>query len=289
MHNQPIRDERILEAIEACRPGSDDVADPALAYLAAELEADPELEELYGRIQRVDELLAAEFRDLPVPVGLEQRLLDRLAAARAEELVAADSEKAVRILAEDRPAVAPPRPRRVSRRWLAAAMALTAAAVVLVGVTVWLQLHGPEPYTKQLVLDDAVAFFLNDFAGGAHFVSDPNHPPPDEYPISNDVPEVPGMQWRQISGFLRCDGVAYDIDGETYGMPGTRATFYVVKLTVPDLPFRPPRHAEPTTGGCSASVWQEGDLLYVLVLDGDSSVYGHFYHRILAGSRRPIA
>ena len=83
MKNRPIPDERILEAIEACRPGSDDVADPALAYLAAAMAADPELENLYARLQQVDGMLTADFRRVPVPEGLDHRLLERLAAARA--------------------------------------------------------------------------------------------------------------------------------------------------------------------------------------------------------------
>ncbi len=39
MDEKPIHDERILEALEACRPGSDDVADPLLGPLAAAISA----------------------------------------------------------------------------------------------------------------------------------------------------------------------------------------------------------------------------------------------------------
>ena len=179
MDNQPIRKRRILEALEACRPGSDDVADPALEYLAAELDANPELEVLYGRLQRVDETLAAAFRDVPVPEGLQQRLLDRLAASRAAEAATADSTKAAEILAEDRQVAVPVRPRRISRRWAAAGVALTAAAIALV-VTVFLPPEGIEPYNKQMVLEDALEFFVTDEAPrpGAQLDDHDNPPRP---------------------------------------------------------------------------------------------------------------
>ncbi|HUT13882.1 MAG TPA: hypothetical protein VMY42_25560 [Thermoguttaceae bacterium] len=275
MKDQPIRDERILEAIEACRPGSDDMADGELAFLAAELEAHPELADLYDRLQRTDEVVAAAFREVPVPEGLEQRLLDHLAAARAADTLAADSRKATAALAEDRPVVAAVRPRRFSRRWLIAGGTLTTtAAAVLVAVVVWMLNHGPQPYTKQMVLEDAQRFFIDESRELGPIRTYPNEPPPADYRIR---PEQLGqmLQWRPITGFLDCDGVAYDV-------PGGQATIYVVRRTIDDrLPVQPPPSADPTTGGVSASVWQQGELLCVLVVDGDSDAYRRFYHDFL--------
>jgi len=275
MKDQPIRDERILEAIEACRSGSDDMADGELAFLAAELEANRELAELYDRVQRTDEVLAAAFRDVPVPDGLQQRLLDRLAAARAADALAEDSQKATTALAEDRPAVGSPRTRRFSRRWLITGAALTTtAAAVLVAVVAWMLTHGPEPYTKQMVLEDAQRFFIEESRALGPVRTYPDESPPADYQIR---PEQLGrmLRWRPISGFLGCEGVAYDVQGG-------RATIYVVKLTIDDrLPVQPPPSADPTTGGVSASVWQQGELLCVLVVDGDSDAYHRFYRNLL--------
>ena len=72
-------------------------------------------------------------------------------------------------------------------------------------------------------------------------------------------------------------------------MPDGRATFYVVKLKVDDAPILPQPESEPVSGGYSASVWQEGELLYVLVVNGDSDAYRRFYGQYLAGGRRDIA
>jgi len=274
MKDQPIRDERILEAIEACRGGSDDVADEELAFLAAELEADAELADLYDRVQRTDEVLAAAFREVPVPEGLQQRLLDRLAATRAADTLAADSRKATAALAENRPAVAAARPRRFSRRWLVAGGVLTTtAAAVLVAVVVWMLNPGPRPYTKQMVLEDAQRFFLDESRTLGPIRSYPDEPPPADYRIR---PEQLGelLRWRPIAGFLDCDGVAYDA-------PDGRATIYVVQRKIEHLPVQPPAGADPTTGGVSASVWQQGDLLCVLVVDGDSDAYRRFFYDFL--------
>ena len=82
MEDEPIQDVHILEAIEACRPGSNDLSDPGLAFLATELAARAELDDAYERLQRLDAMLAVAFKDVPVPEGLGQRILARLAAAR---------------------------------------------------------------------------------------------------------------------------------------------------------------------------------------------------------------
>ncbi|OHB68403.1 MAG: hypothetical protein A2V70_17175 [Planctomycetes bacterium RBG_13_63_9] len=273
-HNQPIPDERILEAIEACRPESDDVDDPALAYLAAELAADPRLKDLFGRLQRLDATLAASFCDVPIPEGLQQRLLDRLAAARAELAVSSE--------AEETPAAEPPRPaarvadtpRRGSRRWmLATAGALSAAAALLVAV--WIGLFDSEDYTEQAVLDEAIQFFSDESdkppeQGRLLEVQ----PPPSGYPMSRAIAQVPGVRWRSIRAFRGRTGVAYDMS-----LGGTEATLYVVLPPVVGLAARPGNDPGHRTAGSSASTWVEGGRMYVLVVRGDVPDYERFLRR----------
>ena len=81
MDHPPKHDERLLEALEACRPGSADLSDPALAHLAAEIAVDPALERLYERLQQIDARVAAAFQEVPVPAGLAERISERLAEA----------------------------------------------------------------------------------------------------------------------------------------------------------------------------------------------------------------
>ena len=259
MENRPLYDERILEAIEACRPGSDDVADPALAHLAAAMAANPALENLYQRLQQLDGRLAASFRDVPVPEGLAQRLIERLAAARTEQVAATGPEEAAESPAGEPGQVVAARPKRVSRRWLLAVGGPVAVAAGLF-VAAWIVAGRPPDYTEQLVLKETMEFFKDELPRPGYLLSDVDHRPPGAHPISRDVRQLPGMRWRSISRLLDRRGVAYD-------MPGGRDRLYVVRRTVPGLPIQPsPR---PATGGFSISAWQDGELLYVLVVQGN--------------------
>ena len=66
-----------------------------------------------------------------------------------------------------------------------------------------------------------------------------------------------------------------------YDLPAIngRATLYVVRRTVPGLPSLPPSVPSHSTGGNSAAVWQQGDLLYVLVVQGDAATYSQYLDR----------
>jgi len=127
MDDRPTPDPRLLEAIEACRPGSDETSDPEMVLLAAELARHPELDRLYRRVQKIDRAIGDAFRDVPVPSGLADRLLARLGVSASS-----GQEPAV----EGQPAAQEPPVRlgrRVRRRWVIAgvASALLASAAVL--------------------------------------------------------------------------------------------------------------------------------------------------------------
>lgn len=268
MDSQPIRDERILEALEVCRPDGDDLSDPAMADLAEQLGANPELKRLYERLRRVDAELAVAFQDVPVPEGLAQRIIDRLTAARAEQAATTIVDQASEAPATPLVAQLAARPTRSSRRRLLAAAGLfTTGAAVLVAALIYLNTRNI--YDEPTVLRDAVGFFTNEGAQPGHLLSDRD--PPEDYPISRDVRRLPGTRWREISGFLGCKGVAYDLPG-----PGdtVRATLYVVKLSVKDLNnAAPPALPKQDTGGYCSAAWRDGKLLYVLVVRGNKRDY----------------
>jgi len=260
MDDNPIRDERIIEALECCRPGSDDVAAEDLAHLAAALEADADLETLYERLQQVDARLAAAFHDVPVPDDLQQRLLDRLAAERAPS-----------------PAVDAPQPKRVSRRWLlATAGALSASAALLIAA--WVHFTQTEPLGEMDVLAAAIRFYNSESPQTGSVES-----PPADYPFSRYVAGAETTRWRTVKGFLDRKGVAYAYDIRAGG--ATEATLYVVRPPVGGLPSQPAPKPSYTTAGCSTSAWKENGLLYVLVVHGSSRTYRGF----LKLPRGPVA
>lgn len=268
MDNQPIRDERILEALEVCRAGAAEMSDPVLAELAEQLIANPELKRLYDRLQRVDVKLSAAFRDVPVPEDLARQIIDRLAADQAERAGTADVEETDEPPAHLPVTIAPARSKRVSRRRrLAVAGALSTGAALLVAALIYIGTRNP--YVEKVELKEAIDFFSDESPKLGYLLVD--HPSPEAYPISRDVRRFPGTRWREVRGFLGRDGVAYDLPGRR-GAP--RATLYVVKLTVGDLKETAlPPNPRWNTGGYCGAAWQEGKLLYVLVVGGGSRAY----------------
>jgi negative regulator of sigma E activity len=268
MAEPPNRDPRLLEALEACRPGSDDLEDPAMALLAEQLAADPELAELAERLTRVDASVAEAFGDVPLPDGLAERITARLAAAGNGLKPPARGPKAQQTGVEAPSAEAAKRPTRLWPRWvLAGTVAAAVAATVIAAVVV--PLRPPQDLDQQAVLDGAREFFMVDRDAEAQPVAEVE--PPDAYPTDPDfdVRRFPRIRWRSIRGFLGRQGVAYDL-----GAPRTpRATLYVVRCTVPGLPSAAPPQPSSTTRGVAIGAWQRDNLLYVLVVEGEPGIY----------------
>jgi hypothetical protein len=264
---------RLLEALEACRPGSDDISDPALADLAAELARHPELEDVFGRLQKLDATLAGVFEDVPVPDGLANRLLARLAVAKLVDTAtgaegpSSAAGPAVEIVVSA-PATVPaadakPRRPKLARRmwWLAAAG--SAAACVVVAVSL---LRSPPPvqpmvYTPEPVLDDALALFREERAVKWSEEVQPLR----EFPLSSALVDARARRWRYVDDLLGTRGVAYDLTHEG----GPRATLYVARRTVEGLPDKPRLDSAPkNSGGCCVWAWQQDGLVYALVVEG---------------------
>jgi len=81
--------------------------------------------------------------------------------------------------------------------------------------------------------------------------------------------QVRGTRWRPLQGFLGRRGVVYDLPGPA----GTSAALYVVDTEGVEGIDPTPALRPFTTAGCCASSWQEGRLLYVLVVQGDPATY----------------
>jgi hypothetical protein len=276
MDSPPIRDERVLEALEACRPGSADLSDPALAHLAAEMAVDPGLERLYERLQQVDARLAAAFPDVPVPAGLAERIAERLAVA-APPAEGAEvpggrtegedrrAERGGRRAEVESESVAL-RPRRISRRWLLAGLTTLSAAACLL-VAVWIGGINSKPYTASAVREQAIDFFANDEAAPGQLDAFP-----EDYPFSRDVERRDGTRWRTIRGFLGHTGVAYDLPARE----GVRATLYVVDCDVEGLLGQPPSEPDANTADFWAAAWRDQGRVYVLVVQGTKADYRDF-------------
>jgi hypothetical protein len=269
MVTRPNPDPRLLEAIEACRPGSEDASEPAMAFLAAGLAADPQLAELYQKIQKADGAVGEAFQDVPVPDGLAERILARLKTPAGQ---GAPGEPAPPAGPTPDPiASAPPR-RRMRRRWLLAVGSVGALAGAAALVAVFLFPRQPNRvYSPAEIRQLASDLFeqQQDAFGTGPLVD--AEPPPGHLPYSADVVQRAQRRWRWVD-LLERRGLAYDITLAD----GKRATLYVVRCQVGDLPRELPPRPAFTSGRRSTSAWQEGELLYVLVVDGNARTYHRF-------------
>ncbi len=266
-------DEQTWEALESCSMGVCDVADPAMARLSAEIAANPQLQKVFDRIEHLDGKIAAAFQDVSLPPGLIQRLLANVSNARIE-IPASDQSnpKPHQSTNMDNPFIAASSPvqgkRKISRRRLLLAGGLLSAAVALL-IALWLNFHNAESYTEQTVIDEAFSFFEADIALGRTLLTEKS--PPKAYSFSRAIISSNDICWREIRNFLGRSGIAYDLPERN----GRRATLYVIKQNIEGL-GNEPLYRPFTTGGFSASAWQEGGLLFVLVIQGEPNSYQHY-------------
>ncbi len=288
MNDRPTPDPRLPKAIESCRRGIDDPNDPALRWLERRLLTNPELERLYSRVQKIDRAVAGAFSDVPVPDGLADRILARLAQAAAEKVEdpiaepargAADLSAPLAAAQPSAPADEPtpvevrPHPQRpVRRRWfvVGGVSAAVASAAAILAVTM---LGGPSlpALTAASLRQSAAEQFEAEadvFLSGSPVRATA---PPAGYDFSREVTRRADIRWRwtQLGGR---QVVAYDLQLST----GQRGTLYVARAEVTGLPPRLPARPALPTSRCSTSAWQEGPLAYVLVVHGGRENYRRF-------------
>jgi hypothetical protein len=219
LNNEPAESRRQpieaswLEQLDACRPHSGDLDSPEMCALVAELQRDPELRSAYDRIQKLDDAIVDAMDDVPVPSGLAERLLTRLAS---------DAEK---IAVDTPPAIdTPPAPvhRRTRRAWLigSGSAALALAASLLAALFLWPTASpdlGPEG-----IVQAALSLHEQDHETWGKLIVD--RPAPAEYPLGRYLLASPRSPWRSLNGFLGRNGVAYELTGPRH----IRGTLFVV-------------------------------------------------------------
>src|SRR5262249_33032977 len=130
----------------------------------------------------------------------------------------------------------------------------------------------PPALTPGSAVEEAMDYFGRDSDPPGQLVS--VVAPPDDLPLSRDLRPLPSVRWRSIKNFLGGAGVAYDLPAIN-----GRATLYVARRSIPGLSSYPPSVPSLSTGGNSAAVWQQGELLYVLVIQGDAATFSEYLDR----------
>lgn len=153
------------------------------------------------------------------------------------------------------------------RRWLLVAGGLLATAAGLL-VAIGLGIHREDRISEQIALDQAIQSFNAGSQVPGQLLAEKTAPA--EYPFSSMVAHTGKIQWRRVEGFSGHRGVVYDLPGQGE----VHAALYVVEVGQEGNELgRSPALRPFTTAGCCALAWQEGGLLYILVVQGDRAAY----------------
>lgn len=242
------------ERLDACRPGSDDLAQPELADVRAELQRDAGLRRRANKAEQFDRAVAASMQDVTVPLGLKERLL---ASLIDPPTVAQET-----ILTE--PVAANPR-RRVQRRTIIAGLLAVAACVALVAMAPWR--GNAEPWGALQIADRAVTEF-DEFDPGR-----PDGWAAGKPPRSAFIPLDRNPQQRSVE-VAGCRGVAYRV----FSRQQVVGALLLLRPSesLKGFPTRPHAVPQVNTSGRVASCWAENKQVYVLIFKGNASDYRSF-------------
>lgn len=270
-------DQEIQQAIDACRPGSEDLQQPEMALLAEAVLRDPGVRRRYERSLRFDAGVRQAFRDVPVPDGLGERLLAAVDSARGDSARVgamaeastcatcspANHEVATQSKAEGRWPGA--RRRRV---WSVVAGTCTAIAVLAAVALLVPYFRAAEPLPDDRLPGEILAWSeavvrqgWNEDLLAAQALT---------RPLDRAVRANP-RRWCSIATAYDSQTVVYDVASRG----GELALVFCMRCPVSrsQLPPLPPGTAFSATGGLTLGVWRRGDLVYVLAVRGGPNRY----------------
>jgi hypothetical protein len=280
MFNRELR-----EAVDACRPGHDDLQLPEMASLREVLVRDEGIRRLFERTRRIDTEIARAMRDVAVPEGLEQRLLTAVQpavqvggdprSAVASQVASAATGAPAEESATVTTALSADGPRRAVRtvrwrRWPTLAAAVGGvAAVVVIALLVGLP-KAPAPLHAQAIVDEVRAWterteqvLWNEDLGSA----------PAKANIQGMLAKQP-LRWAPIRTGYDPAAVVYDL-----AAPGQEPAFLFclrVRGRLPGVSTMPPWTPDATSGGLAIGVWQQGSTVYALSVQGGERRYRAF-------------
>lgn len=254
---------RLLEMIDACRPGSDDLSQPELSELADELSRNPQLQNVFDQSQELDLSIRSSFQAVAPPHGLVDRLLESL------EKNSPDAEDLEAHPDFDQPLVELS-PRKSRRTWtmLVGSASLTAIVAALV---IWLQ----APSTEWTLSESAIAARVdvwNKSLEDDHWqgVADST---PAGFPTWRHLKLGRHDRWQ----WLAIDQVVcYDLaNGE-----GTARLFVMKPAAKMALPATP-SPGYPSAAGWHVGAWQANGRVYFLAVRTEANSK-RLYERIIA-------
>ncbi len=264
---------RIIEGIEVCRPGSDDLQSPELVDVAQCVEFGSQARAVYERAQKWDASVSRAMEQVEVPAGLAERILAALGQQSAPSESFDRAVAGAQSVEADANAAITPRPAGSPwsrRQWLAAASVVAATLLVAVFASQYFRAG------NELAPDEMVDTWLAGLS--PHWNEMQDVPRGFVLPVSLTT-EPSG--WQRFRGADGVRGVAFRLVRANVG----NAVLLVTRLSSPIAPNSPPSLPQSTTGGKSIGYWRSGQLLYVLVVEGTEREYRTYVNA--AGS--PVA
>ncbi len=253
----------LLEMLEACRPGHDDLAQPELQSLADELTRNERLQAALARSQRHDTEIARAMHDVTTPAGLLDRLLATLEAETGLDVDHAETDEVnsapLVLTSEPSPAA------RERRPWvLGGSIALSLAALSLAAA--WLIMaFGPHRMERyQFQSEPAVAEYADQWdrqLQGAAWQT-VSLAPTKAFPLGTRFGDnIVAWQWVAKNQI-----VCYELSGEP-----ERVRLYVMQPRQPVTLASTPPEGYHSAEGWHVGAWQANGLIYVLAVKADGS------------------
>jgi hypothetical protein len=267
----------LYKLIELCRPGSDDLCDPDQAELARQVQADAEIRARYEAVQKLDGAIGTAFHDVPVPAGLEQRLLAGVAARvrdKASDTPANPSQNERSATSAAELEAAPRRKKRFLRRRMRWIGVGGVAAALLIAVAAWaiVKMY-PAPKVPLETLAHRALRWVDQLLTQPWKSLDENGPEGlvPGYPLEPSLRAGP-LRFQQF-GDERDTVVAYDLAAP--GQP-IAAQFTIRTSREYDVPGVMMSKPLWSSGPYCIGACQRDGVLYVLVVEGDAGRFRQF-------------
>ena len=278
-HEATALNEAMLnEAIDACRPGSDDAQSPELQMLAQAIASDPSTRRRYEQCQQLDAAIGRAIREpIDPPAGLAERLLAAVSAENGEtSALQTATEPLPNPVADVAPAEKSSAPNSASagntsagntRRQIFTAAAALAVVAACVATFFWWP-------NGQLSTEQ----FANLVKQWDDHVSDQNWPwnAADQRfreHFSDIVVQGEFRRWTVFTTRYSKTTAAYELS-----QMGVRAKLFCfpTNMATPEIPTKFPGSLLSSTGGLCIGAWKSGGLVYVLVVEGSVDDYNSF-------------
>jgi hypothetical protein len=281
--SSPAGDELLVQLLDVCRNGADDLGLPETTPLAAALATNPEWRVRWEAAQAENTLFRRQLEDVPLPAGLEARLRSKLGLATAEALeagavtevagativaagavteVAGAVTEAAQVadaaVLADRVAPSRSRSRSMSRRWFMVAGLASVSVAVAFAFLRWQSENRTTLPDSSEALANLGRQWADSVAASAEWRSETNDLPEDRMARTTVVGER--TRWRTLR--TPCDRQTHVVEVRR-GLVG--AWLFSFRGSLPYLKsYLTPVHLSGS-GESDVWAWSDGSLVFVLV------------------------